>query len=244
MPFFYKKSEKNNKKANPKTLCSVLLMWICVMTLWMSGCSFQKQKEVFWIEEQTVQSQDTEAAETVQTREEALELEKEQIQTDGPKKQALFVVHICGAVVNPGVYELAEGSRVMDAVKAAGGFTDIAASDACNLAEKIADASRIYIPSVSEMERMAAENRQDFEAFVWEQEKEQAAEQEHGQMLVNINTADADTLQTLPGIGESRAAAIIAYRQTVGAFSSIEEIMKVSGIKQSAFDKLKDRITV
>ena len=148
----------------------------------------------------------------------------EEKETDGPDKEALFVVHNCGAGMVPGVYELEAGSRVIDAVQAAGGFTRDAAEDARNLAEPVLDGNMIRIPTIEE------------------QQKKTASEQEDTR--ININTADAGKLQTLPGIGESRAAAIIEYRETYGAFSCIEDIMKVAGIKQAAFEKLKEQITV
>ena len=195
--------------------------------------------------------------------------------TDGPAEQALFVVHICGAVMEPGVYELSPDCRIMDAVEAAGGFSADAAQDARNLAEHIADGVKIRIPTAAEAQeeqraareagltaddadRSAIVRSAGSEAGVGAESAgttksgsgdqasataESDAVNESG-ALVNINTAGAAMLQTLPGIGESRAQAIIAYREEYGAFSCIEDIMKVSGIKQAAFDKLKNRITV
>lgn len=135
-------------------------------------------------------------------------------------------VHICGEVEKPGVYELEEGSRVFQAVEAAGGFTEEASQSSMNLAETIADGMQIVILSKEEAEAV------------------QAAAEESAAGLVNINQASKEQLMALPGIGESRAEDIIRYREESGGFQRIEDIMKVSGIKDAAFQKIKDSITV
>lgn len=166
---------------------------------------------------------------------------------------AVCIVHICGAVENPGVYELPKQSRVMDAVDAAGGFLEDADPEACNLAQPLVDGCQIYIMTREESSALAQEPENartlSKRAGILEQaplgDPQNAVAQETAEGgKVNINTADTAALLTLPGIGESRAAAILAFRQENGAFSCIEDIMKVSGIKQAAFDKIKDKITV
>ena len=119
---------------------------------------------------------------------------------------------------------LPEGSRAWEAVEAAGGLADEAWEAAVNLAAVLQDGEKLYIPAMGES---VAE------------EIEQA---DSG--LINLNTADSDRLQTLPGIGESRAADILSYREKSGGFRSVEEIMQVPGIKESIYEKIKDRITV
>ena len=126
-------------------------------------------------------------------------------------------VYVCGAVRTPGVVEVPEGSRAAEALELAGGMTTEADPFYVNLAEIVTDGQKLYFPTASE-----------------------AAEEG----LVNINTASAEELCTLPGIGASRAADIVRYREKNGAFQTKEDIMKVSGIKQNAYDKLCDRITV
>lgn len=176
---------------------------------------------------------------------------------DASVQLSVCVVHICGAVQNPGVYELPEGSRVMDAVKAGGGFLEEADPAACNLAQPIVDGCQIYIMTKEESDALDTAARS---AGIQEAENPAAPGNmaASGQTAadagsdvtataagkVNINTADISALKTLSGIGDSRAAAIIAYREEHGKFTCIEDIMKVSGIKQAAFDKIKDRITV
>lgn len=146
--------------------------------------------------------------------------------TESSTEPIKIYVHICGEVNNPGVYELAEGSRIFEAVEAAGGFTEEAAQASLNLAQVISDEEQIVILTQDE----AAEKAR--------QEREQAAG------IVNLNTASKEQLMTLTGIGESRAEDILRYRQESGGFQAIEEIMNVPGIKESAYLKIKDSITV
>ena len=162
-----------------------------------------------------------------------------------------LVVHICGAVSAPGVYELPAGSRIIDAVEAGGGFLPEAEEAGCNLAEEIVDGCQIYIMTKAEScadgqtEKKAGIQTSpdsDMQTTDRNARSNSAPALENG--LVNLNTADVAALMTLPGIGESRAKAIISYREQHGAFAKIEDIMKISGIKQAAFSKIKDKITV
>ena len=162
-----------------------------------------------------------------------------------------LVVHICGAVSAPGVYELPAGSRIIDAVEAGGGFLPEAEEACCNLAEEIVDGCQIYIMTKAEScadgqtEKKAGIQTSpdsDMQTTDRNARSNSAPALENG--LVNLNTADVAALMTLPGIGESRAKAIISYREQHGAFAKIEDIMKISGNKQAAFSKIKDKITV
>ena len=162
-----------------------------------------------------------------------------------------LVVHICGAVSAPGVYELPAGSRIIDAVEAGGGFLPEADEACCNLAEEIVDGCQIYIMTKSEScadgqteKKAGIQTSPDSDMQTTDRNvrSNSAPALENG--LVNLNTADVAALMTLPGIGESRATAIISYREQHGAFAKIEDIMKISGIKQAAFSKIKDKITV
>lgn len=142
-------------------------------------------------------------------------------------EQTVFV-YVCGAVENPGVYELPEGSRVYEAVELAGGMTDEASPDSLNLAECVADGQMLRIPTEEEA--------------ILEKEETSAAEADDG--LLDINEADASGFMTLPGIGEAKADAIVRYREEHGDFSSIEELMNVEGIKEGIFNKIKDSIKI
>lgn len=158
--------------------------------------------------------------------------------TTGPEEeeeQPLCWVHICGAVQNPGVYGLEEGSRIYQAVEAAGGFLPEADEEYLNLAAAVADGMKITV--LTEEEAHTA-------PFVAEAGGMSSLPDHDDRKKVNINTADKDELMTLKGIGEARAEDIIAYRRENGPFRSIEEIMKVSGIKEAAFAEIQDEITV
>lgn len=135
-------------------------------------------------------------------------------------------VYVCGAVRDPGVVEVPEGSRAEEALLLAGGMTEQADPFYVNLAETVADGQKLYFPTTEEAEEL------------------ETAVKAVEEGLVNINTASAEELCTLPGIGASRAADIVRYREQNGAFQTKEDIMKVSGIKQNAYDRLCDKITV
>lgn len=141
-------------------------------------------------------------------------------------EEKMLYVYVCGAVQNPGVVEVPKGSRAQEALQLAGGMTSAADPFYVNLAETVTDGQKLYFPT--EEEAKSLENA--------------AKAAEAG--LVNINTADVTELCTLPGIGASRAADIVRYREQNGLFSAKEDIMKVAGIKQNAYDKLCDKITV
>lgn len=144
-----------------------------------------------------------------------------------PTGLSMVTVHIAGAVVHPGVYELEEGSRLFDAVELAGGFTEGAAEGYCNLAAVLEDGRQYSIPSEEELEEGGGDA---------------AAVAADGK--VDINRAGVSELTALTGIGESRAKAIIAYREEHGGFQKIEDIMRVSGIGEGLFANIRDEITV
>ena len=171
---------------------------------------------------------------------------------DAPAEKApTLVVHICGAVSTPGVYELPAGSRIIDAVEAGGGFLPEADEACCNLAEAIVDGCQIYIMTKTEScadgqteKKAGIQTSPDSDLQTTDRNVRSNSAPALDSGLVNLNTADAAALMTLPGIGESRAKAIISYREQHGAFVKIEDIMKISGIKEAAFSKIKDKITV
>ena len=172
--------------------------------------------------------------------------------SDAPAEKApTLVVHICGAVSAPGVYELPAGSRIIDAVEAGGGFLPEADEACCNLAEEIVDGCQIYIMTKTEScadgqteKKAGIQTSPDGDMQTTDRNVQSNSTPALDSGLVNLNTADVAALMTLPGIGESRAKAIISYREQHGAFVKIEDIMKISGIKEAAFSKIKDKITV
>ena len=145
-----------------------------------------------------------------------------------PSDGAVVMVHICGWVAAPGVYGVPEGSRIYEVIELAGGFLPEAAESYLNLAQVVSDGQKLVVPSVDEI------RADPYGLSVGEGESS----------LININTADKTRLMTLPGIGETRAEAIIAWREQNGSFQTPEEIMQVSGIKEAAYEKIKRLITV
>lgn len=143
-------------------------------------------------------------------------------------REPIIMVHVCGQVNHPGVYEAPKGSRLYELLELAGGVTEEAAEEYLNLAAVAADGQQIYVPGREEAASMP---------------RQQAGEETRASKI-NINTAGPDQLTTLRGIGEAKAQDIINYRESHGAFQKIEDIMKISGIKEAAFEKIKDQITV
>ncbi len=152
-------------------------------------------------------------------------------QTDSKASDGIVTAYICGAVSKPGVYELNEGARVSDAINMAGGFTPEADEVYLNLAEKVADGSKIYVPTVEEAIENGYFPIEDVSGSI-------------SSARININTADEDTLTSLPGIGQSKARSIVEYREGNGKFLSIEDIKNVSGIGDRLFEQIKELITV
>ncbi len=157
-------------------------------------------------------------------------------------------VHICGEVCQPGVYELTEGSRIFQALELAGGFTEEAAVSYLNLAQEVTDGMKIVVPSESDVKAWEAGSQADFSAGVYDAVLSAAgpgtAAGDVSGGKVNLNTADKAALMALPGIGEAKAEAILRYRQEYGPFERIEDVMQVPGIKEAAFEKMKEDITV
>ena len=157
-----------------------------------------------------------------------------------------IAVYVCGEVKNPGVYELTDGTRICDAVEAAGGFTKQAGREYWNLAEPLTDGQMLCVPTEAEAQKRQeeADSLQQTSSGAGNTSKGFGGDTSGETTLVNINTADATLLTSIPGIGQVRAEAVIAYRQEHGSFQRIEDIKKVSGIGDALFAKMKDHITV
>lgn len=169
----------------------------------------------------------------------------------------VIYVHVCGAVVNPGVYELETGSRVYEAVGQAGGFEESADQNYVNQAQVLEDGVMLVIPTKEETAAF-----QDGETSSAQGTAREGAEERIGVVggtpqdgqtgaqtgssggRININTASEAQLCEIPGVGAARAAAIAAYRDAHGAFGKPEDIMNVSGIKEGMYEKIKDSICV
>lgn len=139
-----------------------------------------------------------------------------------PHGFAIFV-HVLGAVERAGLYELTEGDRVIDAIAAAGGFSDAADQSQLNLARPVTDGEQVRVPAIGEVP---------------------AAGASMGDGRVNLNSADATALDTLPRVGPALAERIIAWRDANGPFTAIEDLMSVSGIGDKTFEGLRDLVTI
>lgn len=194
---------------------AVLLLCAALFT---EGC--QKKTAVF------SSNATEELHQTEETNQDVKAIQETQEQTYG-------YVYVCGAVNEPGVYPISADMRVFEAVELAGGFSDNADVSWTNQAEAVQDGQKLYIYTEEETSLMTADTGSE------EQDSGMTADGK-----VNINQATKDILLTLPGIGEAKADAVIQYRETYGAFASIEEIQNVPGIKSAVFLKIRDLITV
>ncbi|WP_418461815.1 helix-hairpin-helix domain-containing protein [Frisingicoccus sp.] len=162
--------------------------------------------------------------------------EAAEMQTVEEESEELIYVYVCGQVRTPGVYSMAKESRLFQAVDMAGGILPEGDLTRINLALSLEDGQKIYIPSKDEAEALSQTEM--------ETEKPENGSRSLSDGRVNINRASKEALMTLPGIGEAKADAILAYRQTEGDFESVESLMQVPGIKEGVFAKIKDRISI
>ncbi len=214
------RAERNITVKKTKILLSILTITVCILF----GC--EKKNTVYLTQYETEETaEQEESSGTDQEPEQEIPQEE---------REPALIIHICGAVERPGVYELPGGSRIYQAIEEAGGFTDEADRDYLNQAKGLEDGIRLYVPT-----------REETSQDGWTGEEAAVGTgQENRPGLVNINTADEKELCTLAGIGSSKAKSIIAYREANGRYEKIEDVMKVEGIKQGLFAKIRDSITV
>ena len=206
-----------------------MLLSIALFTgIFCAGCGARSDEILLESQEDT--------SDTVEETEQEEREMTDEIPSVTPEPQEIFV-DVCGAVNQPGVYEMDPDSRVFQAIEAAGGMTEEASGISVNQAQPLSDGQQVYVPTVQE-----AEEGSFVPAVPETTGTGESMGTEDG--IVNLNTAGAETLKTLSGIGDSKAQAILAYREEHGGFSSIEEIMQVPGIKESTFSMIKDKIAV
>lgn len=145
-----------------------------------------------------------------------------------------ITVYVTGAVNNPGVVTLAEGSRIGDAVNSCGGVLPTGDAEKINMAQVLADGQKVKVPEKVQASKASAGSKS----------KSASPGKPGDGELVNINTADAQALDSLPGVGPSTAQKIIDYRETEGAFQDISDLKKIKGIGEAKFAKLKDKICI
>lgn len=170
----------------------------------------------------------------IPVQEETIIKEEPQIEQEEPIKY--IYIDIKGAIKKPGVYKLEENSRVIDAINISGGLLKTANTTYTNLSKILNDSEVIKIYTNEEVKKLEKETPQELPKV----EETPTIENK----LININTASLEQLQTLNGIGESKAKSIVEYRTTNGNFKSIEEIKNVSGISESLYEKIKDSISI
>ena len=228
---------KNQKKKSG--IISILL----ILSLCFTGCD-TVGKEIVWknreaesaaLDEQVPSVENiTEMCTEAESGADSVSFDRpEEVQTE--QSMALYA-DICGAVQEPGVYKLEEGARIFQLIGQAGGLREDADLTSVNQAEKVTDGMKVRIYTKEEAASLPQQ--------IWESTAESEQQTAPVSAKININSADIAQLTQLTGIGEARAADIIAYRTEHGRFLTIEEIMNVSGIKESTFQKIKDQIVV
>lgn len=236
------------------------------LCIWCSGCGRKEQalpekfrlegsrgaEEEDMVQELSGEKESTGSPEGTGDIQKTEELQKAGMtgSEDGEQAAQCIFVYVCGAVKSPGVYELKHGARLFEAIACAGGVREDAAEESINQAQAVTDGERLYIPTEEEV-------RQGLDAYL--QSGIAVGDAAAGSPSagsaggpgggdaagkVNINTASKEELTTLNGIGDTRATSILAYRESYGPFGSIEDLMKVEGIKEGVYNKLKDDITV
>lgn len=149
----------------------------------------------------------------------------------------IIFVHVLGAVERPGLFELPEGARVIDAVAAAGGMTDSADPAGTNLARRLSDGEQLYLPQVGEVPTGPTGGAAGLASG-------QGGTGNPAALVVNLNTATVADLDTLPRIGPAMAQRILDYRDTNGPFTTPDELRNITGIGDKTFEALKDLVTV
>ncbi|MGN7394648.1 helix-hairpin-helix domain-containing protein [Peribacillus frigoritolerans] len=167
----------------------------------------------------------------------AKEAEMEQSVNESAAEPEIIKVDVKGAVKSPGIFTAQAGDRVIDLISAAGSFTEKADTDKVNFAQIIEDQMVIYVPEIGEEDKGDLENIQVGTSG-------DAITKGTSGGLVNLNTATQEDLQTLTGIGPSKANAILEYRETIGKFKEVDELKQVTGIGDKTFERLRDSISV
>lgn len=223
-----------NLSKKQKIILSIVISIIFALVLiYVYQNLYEEDTEIILTNEENVL--DAETNEIVDSNEEISS------QNNSEPKETV-VVHVIGEVNNPGVVTLPEGSRIIDAINMAGGKTEEADLSKINLAYIVEDGTQIYIPRINE--NLNQVNLISDGAGVGVVITDSNVEENEVNAKVNINTASKEKLETLPGVGETTAQKIIDYREANGKFKTIEDIKNVSGIGDSKYESLKDKITV
>ena len=221
----------------------IIFVILCMLMCVCQGCSDEEVMEIISEEADKEENAD----DYIEVASDALADNTKKTENIETNDSQSFVVYVSGYVNNPGVYELSAGSRVIDAIDAAGGYSKEAYDNYLNLASLISDGQMIYVPSEEEVsqgnvESIAGNGSTSGIGVNGNGGNSGSNGTGNSGGLVNINSASKEELMTLPGIGESKADKIIAYREANGRFNSPEGIMEISGIKDGLYNKIKDKI--
>lgn len=212
----------------------------------LSGCSGVRTGQGEELKELTdtgsEEIQEDKAAAGVTKEEEPEEPLQEEMQCTDDSQEVY--VHVCGQVACPGVYLLPAGSRLYEAIEAAGGLSENGAGELLNQAAQIEDGQQIYVPSREEAAQLQAGQSVSNMGEAGQNVSAPGASGPSDDGKIDLNRATREQLMTLSGIGEAKADSIIAYREVHGGFRKIEELMEVDGIKEGVFNKVKDQIKV
>lgn len=170
--------------------------------------------------------QENELLLTGQEEERKEDISEEEMSGADSQENPVIYVQVSGAVAKPGVYELEAGSRIFQALELAGGATEEADTRSLNQAEILEDGQMVYIPDAEEAAAQELLPKQEDDG------------------RINLNTATETELMTLPGIGAAKARSILSWREANGSFQCTEDLMKIEGIKDGVFSKIKDSIKV
>lgn len=260
-----------NKKNNDFKMMSwkqgILMIMLMGQVICLNGCGKQEELVFHTDTEQTQSAVDDPVSEDLRQKEEqtGASLEEQNVQTDpDPKVQTaeqmeisqentLIYVDICGAVAKPGVYQMKSGSRLFEVIELAGGLQEDAAVRYVNQARTVQDGEQILIMTEAEVEEALAAGEMDSQMKMAQMQGNSVSADMNGiqeasgaqaSTKININTASAQELMTLTGVGESKANLIIQYREDNGGFSSTEEMMNIEGIGEKTYAKFAENITV
>lgn len=228
---------EKNKIKNKKFVCALcVFLFVLFEPALLCGCASTRDEVAVVLRDEEQAVQESGGAETSGNNMTDVSFLKSAAGTadvTGSEPPQVYI-YVCGAVALPGVYSLAQGSRLYEAVELAGGLTADADENCLNMARQIIDGEQVVI--LTQEEALALKEAGEYTYPSGE------AAQDSG--LVNINTATVTELTTVSGIGAGRAQAIVDYREKNGSFGSIDEIKKVDGIKDGLFSKIKDKITI
>lgn len=267
---------------NKLNIRNVQLIFSVIMFLTFAGLTGCRDKDSEFLEKELEQEENSQDSSEQESRQQpkadsqknsGTQSESDSQKSSGTQPESgdvpeTIYVDVCGAVAEPGVYELSSDSRVFQAIEKAGGYLPEAAVSYLNRARSLSDGQQIYVPTREEVDSQTIPPTQDEmtqtgtiagnnvngtgstdstkigKASGDNQQPTSDSAGGSADFRINLNTADVSQLTTLTGVGESKALAIIAYREENGPFTSVEDIMNVPGIKEGTYEKIKDKIAI